>query len=211
MDAQLNIKAGFTSLYTPAPQHNSIVKAFNDQLTDVEMVRLQNPMPDLHFLNGLQIGARYKMRDFALDVTWENVLRKRTGNGEHPVTQSLIQKEYFYNINTISLNLESFISDNFVFSLGVGRRNLRIRRFIGGSNVKIDLFEEKQFQYLAIAKLLIILSPDARTPIALIPYYVYPLAKIGLEDFANDIGAGSTNESDRFISMGVSIVYYYGN
>lgn len=207
-NAQLNIKAGFTSLYTPAKQHNSIVAEFNNQ----EEARLQNPMSNLHFLNGLQVGARYRFSGVALDVTWENVLRKRKGNGEDPSTLTLFEKEYFYNINAISVNIESIINENLIFSLGLGRRNTRIRRYINGSQVRIDLFDEKQYQYFVQAKLMFVLSPNASTPIALIPFYSYPLKHIGLGEFQQDLGLATVSDTkERFTSFGFSIVYYYGN
>ncbi len=206
--AQLNIKAGFTSLYTPASNHNGIIAEFNTQ----EQARLQNPMSDLHFLNGLQVGARYQFSSMALDFTWENVLRKRTGNGEDPNTLTLFEKEYFYNINALSINIESIINENIVFGLGIGRRNLRIRRYINGSNVRIDLFNEQQQQYFIQAKLMFVLSPDASTPIALVPFYTYPLKHLGLAEFEEDLGLNNvTDTKERFTSFGFSIVYYYGN
>lgn len=205
--AQFNIKTGFVTLYTPATEHNNIVSEFNS----TNEYRLQNPMPDLHFLNGLQVGANYQIGDFALDLTWENVLRKRVGNGEDPATNGLFQKEYFYNINALSIALESAVNRNIRFSVGIGRRRMRIRRNINGSKVKIDIFEQKQHQYFATAKLVFILSPDANIPLAIAPYFTYPLSDLNLSDYRTDLGLEAKNQNDRFASFGLAILYYYGS
>ncbi len=208
--SQLNMKAGFTSLYTPASQFNAEIAAFNNQ----EEVRLQNPIPELHFLNGLQIGVRYSFDRISTDLTWENTLRKRVGFGEDPDTKSLFEREYFFNFNALSFNIETHISPNFHFSVGAGRRNLRIRREINGSNKRIDIFDTPQEHYFLQIKPIFILSPSSKTPLAITPFFLYPLSLTQLQDFQEDIGLNSTTPrpsvSERFTSFGLSIVYYYG-
>lgn len=205
--SQLNMKAGFTSLYTPANQFNSVINTFNTQ----EEIRLQNPIPELHFLNGLQVGLRYTFDKISTDITWENTLRKRAGFGEDPVTKNLFEKEYFFNLNALSFNLEAHLMPNFHFSAGIGRRNLRIRREINGSKKRIDIFETPSQHYFIQIKPIFILSPYSKTPLAITPFFVYPLSLTEIGDFQEDIGLNDfTPTTERFTSFGLSIVYYYG-
>lgn len=206
--SQLNMKAGFTSLYTPATQFNAEVNAFNEANAE----RLQNPIPELHFLNGLQVGVRYTFDRMSTDLTWENTLRKRVGFGEDPDTKSLFEREYFYNFNALSFNLEAHLSSSFHFSVGVGRRNLRIRREINGSNKRIDIFDTPRQHYFVQVKPIFILSPRSKTPLAITPFFLYPISLTDVTDFKSDIGLSNSEPvSDRFMSFGLSIVYYYGS
>lgn len=204
--SQLNMKAGFTSLYTPATEFNADINAFNVQ----EESKLQNPIPDLHFLNGLQIGVRYTFDKMSTDLTWENTLRKRSGFGEDS-TRTLFQKEYFFNLNSLSFNLEAHLSSNFHFSVGIGRRNFRIKRQINGSKKRIDIFENPSQHYFVQIKPIFILSPKSKTPLAITPFFLYPISLTEITDFKRDIGLNNTDPAfERFTSFGLSIVYYYG-
>ena len=206
---QLNMKAGFTSLYTPAKQFNGEINEFNFQNKE----RLQNPIPELHFLNGLQVGIRYTFERISTDLTWENTLRKRTGFGEDS-TRTLFQREYFYNFNSLSFNIETHLSSQFHFSIGIGRRNLKIKRQINGSQKRIDIFDTPSQHYFVQVKPIFILSPKSKTPLAIVPFFLYPISLTDVSDFQDDIGLNDVTErppvSDRFTSFGLSIVYYYG-
>lgn len=206
--AQLNMKAGFTSLYTPAVELNNIIDDFNNRADDP----LQTPIPELHFLNGMQVGLRYSLDFIMLDFTWENTLRKRLGFGESSAG-ALIEKEYFFNFNSLSLNLETRINPNFHLSLGAGRRTFRIRREIGTSDRKINIFDEPAHQYFLQVKPIFVISPYARTPLAISPFFLYPLDQINLSNFEEDlfeIEEASTARVGDFLSVGISVTYYYG-
>ena len=207
--AQLNMKAGFTTMYTQASEFNGVLAAFNMQKQD----ELQNPIPDLHFTNGIQVGLRYKFDVIMIDFTWENTLRKRLGFGES-ADGSLLEKEYFFNFNAMSLSLETRLTPNFHFSAGIGRRTFRVRRDIGNSDRKINVFRSPAEQYYLQIKPIFVISPYARTPLAISPFFIYPLSDIGLLDFQNDLFDPTpdpiTEVSERFVSFGLSLVYYYG-
>ncbi len=201
--AQLNMKAGFTTMYIQASDFNGVIQEFNI----AEAEQLQNPIPDLHFLNGIQVGLRYKFDVIMVDFTWENTLRKRDGFGE-TADGALFEREYFFNFNTLSLSLETRLTPNFHFSAGVGRRTFRIRREIGNSDKKINI--SKSDQYYLQVKPIFVISPYARTPLALSPFVIYPLSEIGLGGFREDLDLPSANSNERFVSFGLSLVYYYG-
>jgi len=205
--SQLNMKAGFTSLYTPASEFNAELNAFNEKNSD----KLQNPIPELHFLNGLQIGVRYTFDKISTDLTWETTLRKRAGFGEDSL-RNLFEREYFYSLSAISFNIEAHVQSNFHLSIGVGRRTLKIKREINGSNKRINVFDTPRQHVFVQVKPIFILSPRSKTPLAIAPFFLYPLSLTNISDFQNDIGFDNprTPVSERFTSFGLSIVYYYG-
>ena len=200
---QLNIKVGFGLAYTSADQNNLILNAFNEANAGM----LEKNLTDLGTLQGLVVGAQYKMGRNAIELSWEHLSTKREGVGE-TMLMTLFQQELFYSFNQILFNFERSFG---MFGLGggLGFNKVTVRDKISTSEVKKTIVSDRQ----AVARfsLSFNFSEAQRVSFAVKPYIQIPLSDIDLSNLATELEVDQTvYEPESFPMIGVALIFYNG-
>ncbi len=208
---QFNIQVGYGIGYTPATGINGLISEFNANAP--ENVLLSEEMPDLHFMHGIVVGTRWKYEFVGVELTWENLSRKREGFGENTITNALFSKEYTFTANNYSVGVESYFS-NFGLGASLGLRQTRIKRAIASSDKKTSVVNDNQYNLKTY--FIINLGGSDRVRLALKPYVSIPLSDIYLGEkdryvgFDDDLGVTVENLDESLWFYGLSFVFYNG-
>lgn len=214
LEAQLNVKVGYGMSYTPAKVNDAIVSQFNVQNAS----RLENNMNEIHILHGLELGMRYQFDEVGVEFGWSSHASNSSASGED-VDGSLFQKELFYNFNALKLSIETYFGNKGI-GFSMGRRTTVIKADIGASNIKKTLAKDHQF-FLEAYWMINVKGGDF-IGLSFKPFIQYPLDKFNfrsdeenpiveyeLHDFL-EIDAPTQNISDRFPTIGLSLIFYNG-
>jgi len=201
---QFNIAVGYTMSYTPADQVNELVFEFNESFRDGKY--FGDEMPDLHFLHGLNIGARWKYERLSFELGWELMNRTREAIGENNADQ-LFQKTVFYNINSYTAGLESNFQ-NFGFGLAIGLRNFQIKEEIAATDKKRTFLEDRQY-FLKPSVSVNILGGD-KLSFTIRPYLNIPFNAINLNRLSDEFDLDPSNKEESLWMGGVSFIFYNG-
>lgn len=205
LSGQFNVQIGYGLAYSPATEVNGLVTAFNEFHTNEG--RLTEAMPDLHFLNGIMIGARWQYEFMGIEVLWENLGRRREAIGEEPGTGALFTQEYIYSLNNYSAGIESYFG---VFGLGAsfGMRQANVKRPIAASDFKKEIVKDRQ--YFTKAYLIVNLGGSPYVRLAVKPYISIPLNSLDISPLASEMNLTETPGKENFWLYGVSFVFYNG-
>lgn len=110
LHSQFNIKIGYDVAYSDAPVFNETVSTYNQAYGNV----LNQPLNDVHFLHGLNIGLRYKTRYTASEISWESL-----GNSVNPVEiygDNAEEKTVYLQLNHLAYSQELVFGS---FGLGI--------------------------------------------------------------------------------------------
>jgi len=202
---QFNIAVGYTMGYTPATQINNLVFNFNDSFRNGTY--FGDEMPELHFLNGITIGARWKYERVSIELAWERMNRTREALGETNMDQ-LFQKTVFYNINGYTAGLESNFG-NFGLGLAVGLRDFKIKEEIASTNKRRTFLDDTQY-YLK-PSISVNLAGGEKMGLTIRPYLHIPFSSIQLNSLSEELELGPTSNTEAFWMGGVSFIFYNGN
>jgi len=217
--AQINIKVGFGVGYTPAGSINGIFKQYNSSLEADENIDVETLIPELHFMNGVVVGFRWRTDYIGLDFNWENLSRKRKGFSENEMTGAFLDDEYSFSSNNLSVGLESYYGRIGV-GTSIGYRRFKIKTPFEGTDNDDTLIRDHQ--YNVGAYLLINLSGSDALNLIMKPYINIPLNGINLvpsdNEFVNSFNDRDTvprvtvdpNESERLWIYGLSFIFYNG-
>ena len=204
LSAQFNIAVGYTMGYTPAEEINKLVSKFNE---DFNVSYFGDEMPDLHFLNGLTLGARWKYDRYSLELNWERMNRTREAIGENSM-DLLFQKTVFYNINNYSAGIDSHFG-NFGLGLAIGLSNFEIKEEIASTGKKRTFLEDQQ--YFLKPSFSINLAGSDKLGLTIKPYLKIPFSSIGLNALSEEFNLGNSDATESLWMGGVSFIFYNGN
>jgi hypothetical protein len=172
---------------------------------------LEKKMPNLHFMNGVQIGLRLKTNALAFEAGWERMNRNRKAFGLNPLTSTVETEELSYYINTYFLGLNMYAG-----RYGMGAQ-------LNVSNYKIQSLEQESETKLTYLKETGI---NTRFNVAyrittyyyfsayLKPFVQVPFGNINLKPFGEKLipnGVGQiSNYDQKFWFYGISLVFYNG-
>ena len=206
--AQVNLKVGVSTSYVLAGDHNAILNQFNSDYAQI----VEKELPDLHFMTGVHFGIRYRMDQWGVDLSFQNLRRTRETFGETD-SGGLFQKKYYYSINALTLSMEYSTNPILSYGLGIGPRTVQIKRNIASSDKRKSILEKDKYQWTVKAYLLFEFGGSTFTRFAIRPYFDYPLSNISLDNFIDNL-ALSTNyngeKSDSFSAVGLSFIFYNG-
>lgn len=204
LSAQFNVAVGYGLGYTPAVETNALVADFN---TVFDATYNGKPMQELHFLHGINLGARWKFDNVAFELNWENLNRTREALGETEADQ-LFRKTIFYTVNNYSASLESALG-SLGFGIGGGFRNFKIKEEIASTGETTPFLEDTQFfikPYFSIN----LLGGD-KISLSIKPYLSIPFNNISLDALSEELELGPSDRNERLWMGGVTFVFYTGN
>ena len=201
--AQLNIKIGYSLNYSPSLVNNDILSSY-----DNERPWLNKTMGELHFLNGLQAGLRYRIEMLAFDLSWERVSKEKTANGINPVGQTHYT-ELKYNFNRYSAGIE-LGKGVFAFGTNVYMEDFKIKSPLSGIEGDENVIKDYNFGnkvYLNFAT-----NTHKLHSISLQPFVLIPWSPVNLFNLENHLNteAGLRTYNQWNFHYGISIVFYNG-
>lgn len=69
LNAQFNLKIAYDGAYVQAPLTNEVIRRYND----LKGGSLNEPAREMHWMHGINMGARYKWAGLATDLSWESL------------------------------------------------------------------------------------------------------------------------------------------
>lgn len=208
--AQFNVKVGYSLGYTPAKVHNKMIKEFNGVFEDGTYVG--EAMKDLHFLHGLNVGARWKYDFVSLELEWENLSRTRQAIGEDPNTDELFSEKLYYAINNYAVSLESEFGA-MGLGVGLGYRQFKVREDVANTDTRRDVMRDNQ--YFIKPFIVFNFGGGDYVGLAIRPYVSIPIRTINLGLVALELDTEITpvslpSENEPLWMFGLNFVFYNG-
>jgi hypothetical protein len=203
VQAQLNIKVGYTGGYATADEINDIINRFND-----ERPFLEKKLNEMHLMSGLDLGVRYRVGSAALELFWTNGTAESeafgTNNGS-PFSERLLT-----SLRSYGIGLDNFIGD-FGFGAALISRRLKMQTDITGFNSDRQLFTSTG---LASRFHLFFQVKSRSVSLTIKPYYEFPWDKLNVSGLEREYFPSSTTPVENFdtdMSMfGISFLFYNG-
>jgi hypothetical protein len=202
INAQLNIKAGYSGSYTDPIINNGILQDFN-----AERPWLDKKFDDVQFLSGLVLGARYRFDFVAVDVSWYGRFKRVRAEGIDPTLSTNFERRLNYNFNAYSFGIENFIGS---FSLGgsidISKMDIRtkktgrddrfsvVNQWGTGSHFFVSYnLETTQLQF------------------SVRPYIQIPWTNVDLTPLAEELEVSTSGSLDEnFMNFGIMFIFFNG-
>jgi hypothetical protein len=196
---------GYAIAYTEGKGINSIMQRYND-----ENPWLEDKFKEFKYLNGLEIGVRYRWHSLGIDLSFNNLSKKSEGLGTNPSTSVFFSDEWNLSINEYSLGLENYWG-GIGWGAAIGRRTVNIKTDIASSRNDKEIFKDSEYS----TKFYLVLSmPSNSTAVAVKPFVQFPLNSFNLSSMENEIFKDSPRDpslfEEDFMFYGISVVFYNG-
>lgn len=202
MSAQLNVKIGYVPAIGSFDDINSLLDQYNAENVD----QIETPFNSLNFLNGIDVGLRYKLGNVGFELDWNNMNRDRSALLYFENSDSFGSRLYKMTLNSFSLGIDSYVS-RLGFGAGIHRQNLSIKREIGSN----DLSLISQNTYAVDLHLNIKVQSGDIVSLIIKPYYRLPLSGYDLSPFGDDLLSSTpTYGNGKMDFYGLSLIFYNG-
>lgn len=203
LDAQINIKVGYTLDFNSSSVVNNIQNAYNRKNT-----WLSKEFRNANISNGIVLGVRYKFENIALDIGVERVTASRTSEGINPENRSNTT-DLFYRFNRVFAGLEVF-NDYIGLGANLTYEQFQIRSELNNSNFRQKLLTSGDWGNKVY--LIIPLPGNNNMGLSIQPYAQIPWtgsSVFGLQQF---LGNPSNLNSfrQRNTHFGISLIIYNG-
>ncbi len=198
--SQVNLKIGYTPTYGGFSQINEILSSYQPANAD-----LQEPFSDLHFIHGIQVGARYILGNSAIELSWENLSRDRSSLAFNDVTETFLDRQYRFSLNTFQLGFDSFFG-SYGFGSSISNTNLAIRREIGDN--ELSLIAERNWGARIHFNWLI--QESSTVSLVIQPFYQFYFDSYDLAPLATDLDVSGVSTDGQPHYFGITIAFYNG-
>ena len=210
---QLNIKIGYTGGYVRASAMNDIVSRFNQDFESKYGGKLDDPLDKIKFLNGLEVGARYRLGSVGFELSWNSMSDRSDAYGGLS-SGTRLQTKWFTSLTQYALGIENYFG-NFGYGASFGYRTVRIKTAIEGTQrKKSGILSESG---LTSKFYLLYQFPGQVVALAFKPYIEIPLKNTDITNFDRelfyrmDISYTPAQQTfERYMMYGISIVLYNG-
>ena len=204
-EAQFNIKVGYSIAYTEGKGINAIIDRYND-----ENPWLEQKFKNYHYLNGLEIGVRYKWHNLGIDLSLNTLSKKSEGLGTNQNTGVFFSDEWNLSLSEYSIGLENYIG-GIGIGAALGSRNCKISTNIASSGRDKNVYIDSEYS----TKFYLVLSlPSNSTAVAVKPYIQFPIKKFNVASMENEIFKDNPRDSslfdEDFVFYGISLLLYNG-
>lgn len=207
LQAQFNLKVGYSLATTNPEIHNRIINTFNENRP-----WLESPMDQTKLFNGFIFGARYKMDRIAFEATWENQFDRFAGSGPDPATTREFTQSIFFRQAFYSLGLESFFTENLSIKASFDLNQVRYRSEKTGVNGRFILMKDSGFG--STFSLGYNLVGDGIMHVSIRPFFHLSWTGFDLEALALELESNppepGTDFKEDFVSYGLKIIFYNG-
>ena len=194
--SQLNIKAGYIGMDGQFEATNALFQDYNTNNS------LDKTFKNLGYLQGIDIGLRYRINNLGLEAGWYNMQSSKIealGDGVNENWR--ISNSQFY------LGLENYFG-HLGFGASIGYNNIKYRRKIESSR---DRSTKQSDNFLSTKFCLIITASSGKTGISIKPFYQPQWNSHNITDFNHTLnGTKPEGLSDYLKGFGISIALYNG-
>ncbi len=193
--AQFNLKVAYTGLRADFENTNTSFNLFDTNNA------LDKPYGTMHYLQGLDIGIRYKWNRIGLEAGWTNMQSYKIDALGTNIDQNWrISSSEFYT------GIENYFG-NFGFGASVGFNKMRYKVNIPGSRDRKSIVSES----ILSSKIYIFTTVSSgSTAISIKPYYVPKWGQFDITSFNESLGVSQSKSNEYLTGFGFSIVLYNG-
>lgn len=204
INAQLNIKIGYSIGYVQADSTNKLIQDFNNGH------QYDKPLEEFKILHGVLVGLRYRINDVAIHLDWNNKFNLLKGSGTDASGISGFQKVFFKNAS-YGLGLEFFGTEKFSFGGTIDFDVLTYRLQNDGLPDKATILNDYGLGshfYVSIN----IEGSDILT-LNLQPYVQIPWTSYDIHALDNAINDKDSNQrlAEKYLNFGVRIIFSNGS
>lgn len=195
-NSQLNLKVAYQGLRTDLNATNTAFQTFDNNN------QLDRAYGNVHYLQGLDLGARYKYGFVALEVGWNLLQSKKV----RALSESYDQN-WRISSSEIYSGIEIFITKHFGLGASLGYNNIKYKQSISGSRdrktfVDQDLLTSKFYVFAT--------ASSSNTAISIKPYYLPKWGQYDLTSFNQELNGDINKTEDFFTGFGISVTLYNG-
>ena len=202
-NAQWNIKVGYNLGFMSMSENDDIMDTYNSGTPDLE-----ESMPYLRTLHGLELGIRYKLDIAAFELSWSNTGRDREALIKDPSDGSIYDKQLGYSFNTFSFAMEN-IYGNYGYGANIGWNIMKVKTNIGTSSNKQNILKEN---YLSSKFYLMWNSEGSGSlSVSIRPYVQLAWDSVDLSDINFNLNGVEGEISAKPLVYGISLLFYNGN
>lgn len=205
LSGQANIKVGYSLGYTPLKSVNKIHQAYN-----LAKPGLVEPLKDVHWMHGIEIGARYKWDNVGFELSYNNLGREREAKGLD-ANDAVFDQSLTYSMRTISIALENYFGF-FGYGVSLGTSKFRLQTNIPGINTsKANLTSSRSLS--SSVYFLIAAEGNKTVSLTIKPYVILPWGSYDFSPLPGELEVADTSidlskVTPRF--FGVSLIFYNG-
>ena len=204
MSAQFNLKVGYNGGFGDPEFFNTILEDYN-----AERPWLDKTYDDLDYLQGLQLGVRYRFGPAAVDFTWHNRFKRFEAEGIDPSTNSEYIREVNLQLSSYAIGIESFIGEfSYGASFDVDRLNIKTEKT--GRNDRFTVEDQLGIGSHFFVSYTIEASPFLYFSIR--PYAQIPWSKFDLSKLSDELNPGTDYDDyqEDFMNFGVMFIFFNG-
>ena len=198
--AQFNVKVGYRLAILDTDGVNASIRAYNDQ-TNIG----QDSRAGIRFLNGLDLGIRYKLRGLAFEagVFAVNSTQDLYGTLDFDESLQASLRNFYAGVD--------FKYRGIGIGTHIGSQRLRYQAALGGLNDRFEIYKETQ-----IAHQIHLIFEHASENIAfsLRPYVSYALSPYNLNEVDKALFTSGTTPASEFendlLIFGLTLTFYNG-
>ncbi len=199
--SQVNVRVGYVAAFPQLSVNDNLLSSFDPVNGEVS-----DGFGSTGFMQGLQLGLRYRIGNFAIETGWESVSRDRSALIFNSLTESFTNRAYNYSLSSFRTGI-----DNYFGKYGIGTtlmyQRLKIDRIIGGN----DLTLTKERQLGLRLEFIWQVQESSAISFEIRPFYQFSLKDYNLSGLAEDLDLSTgvdIMESPKI--WGVSLVFYNG-
>ena len=200
--SQINIKIAYKTGLPDFAVNNRLLSMYQPSAGEV-----QQPLSDLSFIHGIQLGVRQKVSNWGWEVGWENLSRDRSALTFHSDSETFGDRTYNYGIGGFYAGIENHFG-SVALGAEIHRRKLSIDRDINGNDLAIVSQTVTSLEF----HLLWVVQQSDFVSFGIKPYFQlatdpYDLTKLAID---LDIGGDQGPFDESLKTFGLSFVFYNG-
>ncbi len=201
--AQFNVSVNYNLGYAPAENYNLIIDNYNETQT-TEKVGLDN----LHVLNGIGMGARYRVGFAGLEFTWTERFKRSSATGTD-LEGAYTYRRLGYRYRTFGIGYTTFIDDTWSFGGSFNQDRFKITTETDSDLIN-GLVEESAYS----SRFFIGISGKVGDflSISLQPFVWVPWGDFDFKNLNDVINPNIPLEDtkENFSHIGISLIFYNG-
>lgn len=202
-EAQFNVSVNYSLGYAPAENYNVIIDNYNETQT-TEKIGLDN----LHVLNGIGMGARYRVGFAGLEFTWTERFKRSTATGTD-LEGAYTYRRLGYRYRTFGIGYTTFLNDTWSFGGSFNQDRFKITTETNSALIN-GLVEESAYS----SRFFIGMTMKAGDflSISLQPFVWIPWGDFDFKNLNDVINPNIPleNTKESFSQIGVSLIFYNG-
>ncbi len=190
--SQINIKVGYTGGWSSLSTTNDLFSQYNDAHPDIE-----DGFGRIHFLHGLELGARYKIGVWGFDGGVSYISGRTAATGD-------IESKWTVDVTNYHLGIENYFG-MFGYGANIGYQRLRYKKYESGNKSTIA----NPYQW--VSKVYLIFEGEGEsTSISIRPYISIPWAQYDISAVGKTLLDSDASFSENSMIFGISILFVNG-